>query len=211
MTQQQTPRPAPNQMPAEPQPKRSRLWLWIALSALIALTAGLIIWNWPTASEPASSPPSATAQRTESVSTTPAPLTREQAGQKYLAATAPVNAMFDKPECAAAEDYLVNGGSWDRSKYGNRHADQVLRACYRQMIPLYTTQIQVLQTTAWPVDAKQDMADLISLDQGFLHWLKQAVKGTTAAQMYAALQSVPPDDGSPDRVRARFGLPGRSS
>lgn len=142
---------------------------------------------------------------------TPATLTREQAGQRYLTLTQPINAVFDRPECAAAEDYMVNGGSWDRSEYGGKHADQVLRVCYKQLIPLYTTQIQAFQSTPWPTDAKQDMADLISLDQGFLHWLKQAAKGTTADQMYTALQSVPADDGSADRVRARFGLPGRSS
>jgi hypothetical protein len=140
----------------------------------------------------------------------PATLTREQAGRKYLALIAPVNAVYDRPDCKAAEDYMVNGGSWDRSKYKDQHADQILRSCYRLLIPLYTTQIQVLQTTPWPTDAKQDVADMVSLDQGFLHWLKQAVKGTTADQMYTALQSVPTDDGSADRVRARFGLPGRS-
>lgn len=140
---------------------------------------------------------------------TPATLTREQAGQKYLSLITPINAVYDEPQCKAAEDYMVNGGSWDRSAYGGKHADQVLRACYKKLIPLYTTEIQTFQSTPWPADAKQDMADLISLDQGFLHWLKQAAKGTTADQMYTALQSVPADDGSADRVRARFGLPNR--
>lgn len=142
---------------------------------------------------------------------TPTVLTRQQAGQRYLAITKPTNDVFDRPDCATAEDYLVNGGSWDRSKYGGKHADQVLRVCYKELIPLFTAQIQAIQSTPWPADAKQDIADLVSLDQGFLHWLTQAAKGTTADQMYTALQSVPPDDGSADRVRARLGLPGRAS
>lgn len=153
--------------------------------------------------------PSVTVPPTQPATSTP--LTREQAGQKYLAMAKPINAIFDRPDCKTAEDYLVNGGSWDDTKYHGQRADQVLRSCYKLLIPLYVANIQSWQTTLWPADAKQDVADLTSLDQGMLHWLRQAAKGSTAAQMYTALESVPADDGSADRVRARFGLPGRTS
>jgi len=159
--------------------------------------------------------PSSTPVAVTPAPTTPAPrpttLTRQQAGVKYLALVKPINAVYDEPQCKDAEDYMVNGGSWDRSTHGDKHADQILRSCYKRLIPMYEKNIRVFQSTPSPADAKQDMADLISLDQGLLHWLKQAVKGTTADKMYTALQTVPADDGSADRVRARFGLPGRSN
>jgi hypothetical protein len=155
--------------------------------------------------------PSTPASTTPPAPSKPAVLSRQQAAAKYLALVKPINAVYDEPQCKDAEDYMVNGGSWDRSTHGDKHADQILRSCYKRLIPMYEKNIRVFQSTPWPADAKQDMADLISLDQGLLHWLKQAVKGTTADQMYTALQTVPADDGSADRVRARFGLPGRSN
>ena len=181
----------------------------IALLAVAALAG--CSGETPAAQQTPSPTPSPTPSVTPVTSPSPATLTREQAGRKYLAMIKPVNAVYDRADCTAAEDYMVNGGSWDRTKYSYEHADQILRVCYKQLIPLYTTQIQTLQSTPWPADAKQDIVDLVSLNQAFVHCLRQAVKGSTAQQMYTALECFPPDDGSADRVRARFGLPGRSN
>lgn len=112
----------------------------------------------------------------------------------------------DLPRCAESEEIFVSGGTWP-----NDHPDRVVRACYKRYVPLLETFIRALQTTAWPVDSRADVADMVSIDQAYLHCAKTAVRAATyeaMSQVYDAC--FPEDDGSADRVRARFGLPGRS-
>jgi len=140
------------------------------------------------------------------VPTTPVTLTRQQAGARYLTLIKPVNAVFGEgTKCLANEDVFVDGGTWP-----DDHPDRVVRACFKRYVPLSESWIAALQTTAWPVDAKADIADLVSLEQARLHCAKQAAR----AASYEAMAEVysgcfPEDDDSADRVRARFGLPGR--
>ena len=56
---------------------------------------------------------------------------------------------------------------WDDKAY------RVLRACYKRLVPLYGTSLKDFQTTRWPADARDDMADLVSLTQGVMHCLRQ--------------------------------------
>ena len=152
----------------------------------------------------ASSTPSATPSVAPKAST-PSALTREQAGQRYLALVKPVNAVFDDPSCRESEDIFISGGTWP-----NDHPDRVVRACFKRFVPLSEKWIRGMQTTAWPVDARADVADLISLEQARLHCAKKASRAATydaMAEVYAGCFAE--DDGSADRVRARFGLPAR--
>jgi hypothetical protein len=142
---------------------------------------------------------------------TPAVLTREQAAKRYLQLVAASNTVFDEPKCEAAEEYMINGGTWPpdgHSEYGE-HAFKVLRECHKRLLPLFAATIKAFQTTPWPVDARADIEALISLDQAFLYCEQKASKATSDSAMYKALECFPEDDGSADRVRARFGLPGR--
>jgi hypothetical protein len=173
-----------------------------------------------------STPPEPTTAASATPTTTPAAtlsaapkpvtstvLTREQAATRYLAIIKASNAVFDEPKCAAAEDFFVNGGSWPpdgHSEYGER-ADKVLRECHKRLVPLFQASIKALQTTLWPVDARADVADLILQNQAFLYCLGKSSKATSSDAMYRALECFPEDDGSADRVRARFGLPIRTA
>jgi hypothetical protein len=125
----------------------------------------------------------------------------------------PANGLFDEqPRCRAAEDYLVDGGSWPpdgHPDYGK--AELILRDCYKQWVPLLAASITGFQTTRWPVDAKEDMDDLISISQAQLHCGRQGLRAKTFDAWQDVFQCYPEDDGSADRVRARFGLPRRSS
>jgi hypothetical protein len=185
-------------------------------AALLA-AAGLVLTGCGAASKSPVAQPSVTAATTAATATpstatpaaptTPATLTREQAGQRYLALVKPVNAVFDEPKCKESEEIFISGGTWP-----NDHPDRVVRACFKRLVPLAERWIVAMQTTAWPADAKADVADLISLEQARLHCEK---KGARAAS-YDAMDEVyagcfPEDDGSADRVRARFGLPGRTA
>jgi hypothetical protein len=137
---------------------------------------------------------------------TPATLTRAQAGQRYLALIKPVNAVFEEPKCKESEDIFISGGTWP-----NDHPDRVVRECYQRYVPLDEKWLVALQTTAWPADSRADVADLISLEQAFLHCARKGARAATyeaMAEVYSGC--FPEDDGSADRVRARFGLPGRS-
>ncbi|TCC01325.1 hypothetical protein [Kribbella soli] len=186
----------------------------IAITAAVLLLAGC-----GGSKEPGGSPPVAVAPTTVTVTptpiqtptpsataSTPATLTREQAGKLYLAITKPVNAVFEKPECRDNEEVFLSGGTWPSD-----HPDRVVRACYKRMLPLAERWLVLLQTTPWPADAKGDVADLISLEQARLHCVKQGTRATTydaMAEIYS--NCFPQDDGSADRVRARFGLPIRT-
>ncbi|HWD83408.1 MAG TPA: hypothetical protein VG497_31120 [Kribbella sp.] len=138
-------------------------------------------------------------------------MTRAQAAQRYLALAKPINTIFAEPKCKAAESYLVDGGTWPpdgHPEYGEQ-AYQVLRDCHKRLVPLYQESIVAEQTTAWPVDAEHDVADQILQDQAFLYYLTKSSKAASQTAMYKALECFPEDDGSADRVRARFGLSGR--
>ncbi len=158
---------------------------------------------------PSTSLPTPTVVATPSTPPTPAKpatLTRVQAGQRYLALVKPVNAVFEEPKCKESEDIFISGGTWP-----NDHPDRVVRACFKRFVPLHEKLIAALQTTAWPVDARADIADMISINQAQLHCAKKASRAATydaMSEVYAGC--FPEDDGSADRVRARFGLPGRS-
>ncbi len=106
----------------------------------------------------------------------------------------------------------MDGGSWPpdgHSEYGE-HGDRVLRDCYKRLVPMYMSSIKAFQTTPWPIDSRTDVADLVLQDQAFLYCLKKATKSTSFGTMSKALECFAEDDGSADRVRARFGLPGRN-
>lgn len=164
-----------------------------------------------------SSTPSATAS-----STTPAPtktptvqavLTREQAGRRYLALIKVSNDELSDAKCMAAQGYYLDGGSWPpagRPEYG-QVAHKTMRDCFKTWMPSEAAVIRGLQTTRWPVDAREDVADLISYSQAVLHCYRQATRATTDQGMYEAFDCIPKDDGAADRVRARFGLPRRKT
>lgn len=191
--------------------------IFASIIAAVLLLTGCGSSDGASSDHPTSSTPSAAPV---AVSTTPAPkpapttpttLTREQAAAKYLALAKPANAVFDDPKCKAAEGFMIDGGTWPpdgHPEYGE-HAYKVLRDCHKRLVPLYQAIIKAEQTTPWPVDAKADVADQISLDQAFLYCLGKSSKATSSSAMYKALECFPEDDGSADRVRARFGLPGR--
>jgi hypothetical protein len=187
------------------------------LAALLAGVAlvGTAAYSGPEAQAPVSITSQAgtapSAEPTTPPVATPATLTREQAGQLYLKLAKPANAIFDEPKCSQAEDFFINGGSWPPADTNwDDRADRVLRSCHKRLVPLFEKNIKAFQTTLWPADAQADVADLVSLDQAFLHCLKLSVRGTSSDEMYKALECFPADDGSADRVRARFGLPRRS-
>lgn len=141
----------------------------------------------------------------------PKTLTRQQAAARYMALAKPINAIFAEPKCKAAESYMIDGGTWPPSghaEYGEQ-AYQVLRDCHKRLMPLYEASIRAEQTTPWPVDAKADVASQVLQDEAFLYCMTKTSKATSSSAMYQALQCFPQDDGSADRVRARFGLPGR--
>lgn len=166
-----------------------------------------------TATPTASQAPAATRLTATPKSVTPTTLTREQAAARYLALAKPINAIFDEPKCKAAEEYMVEGGTWPpdgHSDYGVQRADQVLRGCHKRLVPLYQATIKAFQTTAWPVDSRADVTAMILQDQAFLYCLTKTTKATSSSAMYRAIECFPEDDGSADRVRARFGLPGRT-
>jgi hypothetical protein len=185
----------------------------------MALAALIVVGCGGKAEPDAQGTPSTTATPTVSTSKpattakpTPTTLTREQAAKRYLAIIKPANAVFDEPKCKQSEDFLLNGGSWppdDHPDWDDR-AYRILRACYKRLVPLYEQSINAFQTTAWPADAKEDMADLISLDQAVLHCIRQGSRATSDSDMEEVFQCTPKDDDSADRVRARFGLPTRT-
>jgi hypothetical protein len=190
----------------------------IATVAVVLLLAGCAGSNDTKAHEATDSPaptsaPTTTSAKPMSSPATPVVLTRAEAATKYLELIKASNAVFAEPKCTAAEEFLVEGGTWPpsgHSEYGE-HADQVLRGCHKRLVPLYEMSLKAFQTIHWPADARADMADLILQDQAFLYCLKKTSKATGSTAMYKALQCFPEDDGSADRVRARFGLPGRST
>lgn len=142
---------------------------------------------------------------------TPKVLTREQAAKRYLEIVKPFNDQLADSKCQAADDYIVNGGSWPPDGHPDwERAEKVAQGCFKKLVPLLERQIRDLQSTRWPTDAKSDVADLVSLSQGILHCDRQGAKADTTQEMDAVYACFPEDDGSADRVRARFGLPTRS-
>lgn len=161
----------------------------------------------PTASTPTPTPAAA------STPGKPATLTREQAAQRYLAIVKPSNAVLDEPKCKQIGDFYSDGGSWppaDQPSWDER-PHKVMAECYKRLLPIYEKELKEFQTTAWPADAAADMADLISLAQAHLHCVKQIARAASGDAMSKAIECFAPDDGSADRVRARFGLPIRST
>lgn len=139
---------------------------------------------------------------------TPAVLTRAQAAKRYLEIVKPYNDAAGTARCKALDEFEVEGGEWPPADHRDWPGEEkVGKACFKTYLATTTKEIQDLQATLWPVDAKDDMADLISLDQAYLHCWRAASKVSASA----TYQCLPQDDGSADRVRARFGLPGRTA
>jgi hypothetical protein len=195
----------------------------VSIRALVIIAVGGLAVagcgdNNPATQEPATSTAPSTVitpgpATTTSPATTPhAPLTREQAARRYLAIIKSTNAVLDEPQCAQSEDFFINGGSWppDDHPEWDEHAFKVLRACHKKLLPMQKTSFKAFQTTLWPVDARADMADLILQSQAFLRCLKKSARVASDSEMYKALECFTEDDGSADRVRARFGLPIRT-
>jgi hypothetical protein len=163
----------------------------------------------PTPSAAASTTPSSPSR----TPTRAATLTREQAAKRYLAIVKVINDELAEPKCKAVQDFFVDGGSWppnEHPEYGEV-AYKVMKACFKAWLPNNEAVIRQFQTTPWPVDAREDMADLILFDQALLRCYRQGARATSDQDIYDAFECLPKDDGSPDRVRARFGLPRRSS
>jgi hypothetical protein len=167
----------------------------------------------PTTTTPTPTPAVTTAPTTLTPSVpTPTTLTRAQAAQRYQALSKPINAVFDEPKCSQAEDFFVNGGSWPPNSHPewDDQAWRVLRGCHTRLIPLFNGWIKAAQSTPWPVDAREDMDDLVLQDQALLRCLKKGSRAKSDQDMTEVFECVPKDDGSADRVRARFGLPRRT-
>jgi hypothetical protein len=186
-------------------------YLIAALAATVVLTG---CGSKPVAGQPAAIPsPTATSASTPTVSRTPATLTREQAAKRYLQIVKPYNDLSADAKCHAIDDfYVLSGGSWPPDDHGDwdEQPEKVARACFKRFMPITDKEIKDLQRTAWPADALGDIADLISMNQGYLHCFRQGSKATTAQAVYDTYACFPKDDDSADRVRARVGLPGRT-
>jgi hypothetical protein len=190
------------------------------VSVTMALAALILAGCGGKAEPDAQEAPSATGTPTVSASkTTPIPkpspttLTREQAGKRYLALTAPINAVFDEPKCSQAEDFMIDGGTWppDAHPSWDDQAWRILRSCYRRIVPLYAAWDRAAASTPWPVDARADVADLISYDQAIVYCMKKGAQAKSEQDIVDVFTCIPKDDGIADRVRARFGLPIRTS
>jgi predicted small lipoprotein YifL len=184
----------------------------IAAVAVVALAG---CGGKPVAVQPAATATATvTASPSPTVSRTPATLTREQAAQRYLQVVKPYNDATDDAKCRAIDDfYVLSGGSWPPNDHHDwdEQPEKVARACFKRLTSIMDKEIKDLQTTAWPTDALGDIADLISLNQAYLHCFKQGGKAITSQAVYDTYDCIPKDDDSADRVRARVGLPGRTT
>jgi hypothetical protein len=154
-------------------------------------------------SDSSPSPPSGT-----TASTGQAVLTREQAAKRYLEIVAPVNkagAPIAVGKCGDAHRFIR--GESNETYMSNGEMVTALRACYKRVLAPTERWISELQRTAWPVDAREDIQDLISFEQVQLHCSRQVTRATTYEELDKAYQCWPPKDESADRVRARLGLP----
>lgn len=180
----------------------------VILRALAAAVAVIAIAGCSAGGTPAPAPTAtvtvtAPAAASPSASTTAKTLTREQAAKRYRKIIKPFNRASEN--CWKAAKPLEEGGWYesDRALMGKvRRACKALPAANKKLV-------EQLQGTAWPADAENDMGDVIALAQAEQFAFRQMAKAQTPDDWYEAMENLPADDGSADRVRARFGLPTR--
>jgi hypothetical protein len=189
----------------------------LTVRALSSIAIGVLVLTGCSGNDPATAPPATptgaiTPAMTPTSAKTPATLTREQAGKRYLQIVKPYNDLQEDEKCKAVDDYYIDGGSWppdDHPDWDDK-AHRVVRDCYKRYVTISVQQTKDLQTTHWPAESADDMADLISLNQALLHCFRQGSRATSDDDANEIYNCFPKDDDSADRVRARFGLPGRT-
>lgn len=127
------------------------------------------------------------------------PLTRKQAGKRYLELVKPYNRKTDR--CTKALK-PVNDGEW----YGTDSAmvAKIHKAC-NPMVKAERAFVAGLQATSWPTEVRGDVDNLVTFAQAETYaWEQLRDAHTTRAMMDIAF---PDDRGDANLVRAHLGLP----
>jgi hypothetical protein len=67
--------------------------------------------------------------------------------------------------------------------------------------------LRALSATKWPASVRTEVEDLAKVSGGMLNAMRAASKATSRARYDAAFETLPPDTGAAQRMRAKLGLP----
>jgi len=168
--------------------------LWI-----VACISGLVTWTACSESEWSPSVDTSASSTTLTVepapSTTgppPAPLSKEQAAERYLAIVEPYNVALE------ALEQVVNGGQ----------PVEALRTQAESVAVENDRHVQELKATAWPADVRPAVDELVAeSEQAQIYWLQAAQAQTREAVIAAAVSASEHDGGAAaDAIRSLLGL-----
>ena len=122
----------------------------------------------------------------------PAPLSKEQAAERYLAIVEPYNVSLEALEQA------VNGGK----------PVDALRTQAASVAEANDTHVRALEATAWPADVQPAVDELVTAsEQAQIYWLQAAQAQTREALVAAAVAAGEHDGGAAaDAIRNLLGL-----
>jgi hypothetical protein len=155
-----------------------------------------------TASPPSTTPP------TPSVAPS-AGITREAAAAQYLKIGEPLNRVIGETnkQCEQDRGYYT-GDSDNANPPAKRLAN--LKDCDRKVAAALRTSISATRAALWPGEVKADIEKLLKFNEAQVYTLERLAGAPNEDAYLKLVDSLPPDDGSADIVRARLGLPTRS-
>ena len=122
----------------------------------------------------------------------PAPLSKEQAAERYLAIVEPYNVALE------ALEQVVNGGQ----------PVEALRTQAESVVVANDRHVQELKATAWPADVQPAVDELVAeSEQAQIYWLQASQAQTREAVIAAAVSAGEHDGGAAaDAIRGLLGL-----
>lgn len=163
-----------------------------AVAALLALTGCSGEPSGEGVADTLPGPPTAPSASPAPTTTTPRPLSQEQAAKRYLAIVKPYNVALERLEQA------INTG----------RPLATVRTLARQVASANAAHMRDLRTTAWPVEVRAPVRELLAESaQAQVYW-RQAAQATTRSGLMQAMLTAVQYDGSDaaGRIRRRLDL-----
>jgi subtilisin family serine protease len=165
---------------------------------------------------PAGCNSSSSVAATPSPSTSPSPSssalpTREEGGKQYVTIVAQSNTALDRWGKRCGDDFDFVTGVAGQSEKDPRDRLANLKSCAIDLGKSHRRFAADLRAARWPAEAQPDIEALARLVDVQAYAEERMAKASTENQFAELTALYPSDEGIPDQVRARLGLPKRST